>query len=170
MTTERMNATYMKGEPLTLVGKKINAGDQAPAVDLTDSKLAPLEFTHIPGKTCILTSVPSLDTSVCDKEIRYFNKAALKFDDVEVVTVSMDLPFAQSRWCESSKSDNITAYSDHREASFGKAYGVLIKELRLLSRAVFLIDKEGIIRYSQYIPEITDQPDYDDVLSALESL
>ncbi len=170
MTTERVNTVHMQGKPLTLLGEEIVVGGKAPTVQLTDQKLKPVEFSHIPGKTCIISSVPSLDTSVCDKQTRYFNRAASKLDNTEVVTISMDLPFAQKRWCESSGLDSITTYSDYREKSFGKAYGLLIKELCLLSRAVFIIDKEGIVRYKQYVSEITEQPDYDDVIEAVRQV
>lgn len=170
MTTKRVNVVHMKGEPLTLIGDEVEIGGKAPKVTLADKKLKSVEFSHKPGKTTIVASVPSLDTSICDKQTRYFNKAASELDNVEIVTVSMDLPFAQARWCEAANADRITTYSDYREASFGKAYGVLISELHLLCRAVFIIDKEGIIRYKQYVPEITDQPDYDDVLKAVKSI
>lgn len=167
MTTERMNIAHMKGEPLTLLGEEIKIGQKAPTVKISDDKLNLVEFNYIPGKTVVISSVPSLDTSVCDKQTRYFNQAAKELVNTEIITISMDLPFAQARWCEAAHADRITTYSDYREASFGKAYGLLIKELHLLSRAVFIIDKNGIIIYSQYVPEISEQPDYEDVLKTL---
>ena len=122
-------------------------------------------------KVCIISSVPSLDTSVCDMMTRRFNQEAVNLgDDVVVLTISMDLPFAQKRWCGSADVNNVQTLSDHRDASFGTAYGVLIKELRLLGRAVFVVDKEGIVRYVQIVNELTNEPDYEAVLQAVKEV
>ena len=116
-------------------------------------------------------SVPSLDTAVCDMETRRFNKEAEGLGpDVVILTISMDLPFAQKRWCGAAGVDRVVTLSDHREASFGLGYGMLIKELRLLARSIFVVDREGLIRYIQVVGEITDEPDYDEVLDAVRKI
>ena len=123
------------------------------------------------GKVCVISSVPSLDTSVCDTQTRRFNEEAAGLgNDVVVLTISMDLPFAQLRWCGGAGIENVQTLSDYRYASFGEAFGVLIKELRLLARAVFVIDKGGIVRYTQIVNELTNEPDYDAVVSAVKEL
>jgi thiol peroxidase len=119
----------------------------------------------------VISAVPSLDTPVCDMETRRFNSEAAKLsDDIVILTISMDLPFAQKRWCGAAGVDKVVTLSDHREAEFGKAYGVLIKELRLLARAVFVIDAEGVVRYVQLVNEVAEEPDYDAVISAAKNL
>ena len=123
------------------------------------------------SKICILSSVPSLDTPICDIETRRFNQEAGRLSsEVVIVTISMDLPFAQKRWCGTEGVEKVVTLSDHRKADFGKAYGVLIKELRLLARAVFVLDRSGIIQYIQRVKEITDEPDYDAVIKAVNKL
>jgi len=120
--------------------------------------------------TLLLSSVPSLDTPACDMETRRFNEEASRLGpDLIILTISMDLPFAQKRWCAATGVDRIQTLSDHRDASFGTSYGVLIKELRLLARALFPVDKKGIIRYVQIVKEITHEPDYESVLGALKN-
>ncbi|ABK18021.1 thiol peroxidase [Syntrophobacter fumaroxidans] len=166
--TERPGAVTMKGAPLTLVGKEIKPGDRAPDFEVLDNGLAPVRLGAYQGKVIVLSSVPSLDTPVCDMETRRFNSEAAKLgDEVVVLTVSMDLPFAQKRWCGAAGVEQVTTLSDHKDASFGLAYGVLIKELRLLARSVFVIDRQGVVRYVQLVKEITHEPDYDDVLQAI---
>ncbi|HOI96079.1 MAG TPA: thiol peroxidase [Syntrophobacter fumaroxidans] len=166
--TERPGAVTMKGAPLTLVGKEIKPGDKAPDFEVLDNGLAPVRLGAYQGKVIVLSSVPSLDTPVCDMETRRFNSEAAKLgDEVVVLTVSMDLPFAQKRWCGAAGVEQVTTLSDHKDASFGLAYGVLIKELRLLARSVFVIDRQGVVRYVQLVKEITHEPDYDDVLQAI---
>jgi len=166
--TERPGAVTMKGAPLTLVGKEIKPGDKAPDFEVLDNGLAPVRLGAYQGKVIVLSSVPSLDTPVCDMETRRFNSEAAKLgDEVVVLTVSMDLPFAQKRWCGAAGVEQVTTLSDHKDASFGMAYGVLIKELRLLARSVFVIDRQGVVRYVQLVKEITHEPDYDDVLQAI---
>ena len=161
----------MKGNPMTLVGKKLNEGDPAPDVVLLDNTLSPVTLSSYKGKVCILTSVPSLDTPVCDMEIRRFNQAAGNMgDDVKILTISMDLPFAQKRWCGAAGVDKVQTLSDHSTASFGTSYGLLIKELRLLTRAIFVLDKDMVIRYIQIVKEVTEEPDYDSVLNAVKEL
>jgi thiol peroxidase len=168
---ERVGAISRRGNPLTLLGDELRVGDMAPELELLDNDLSPIKLSTFRGKVCIITSVPSLDTPVCDMETRRFNEEAGKLgDDVVIVTVSMDLPFAQKRWCGLAGVDKVTTLSDHREATFGKAYGVLIKELRLLARAVFVVDREGRIQYIQLVKELTEEPDYDAVLGAVRKL
>lgn len=169
--TERTGIITMKGSPLTLVGHEIKLGDAAPDVELLDNDLSPVRLSSYKGKVCIITSVPSLDTRVCDLETRRFNQEAGDLgDDFRILAISMDLPFAQKRWCGTASVDRVITLSDHREASFGKAYGVLIKELRLLARTVFILDRKGTVRYIQIVKEITEEPDYDAVLQAAKGI
>jgi thioredoxin-dependent peroxiredoxin len=161
----------MKGKPITLIGQAVKVGQKAPDFEVTANDLSPVKFSSFAGKVCIIASVPSLDTSVCDLETRKFNeKAAQLGSDVVVLTISMDLPFAQKRWCGAAGIKNVQTLSDYRDASFGNAYGVLIKDLRLLARAVFVVDKKGVVRYLQIVPEIATEPDYDAVLKAVKEL
>ena len=157
----------MRGTPLTLLGNRLQVGDQAPEAQILDNNLAPVDLSSYKGKVLLISSVPSLDTPVCDMETRRFNTEASNLGpDVAILTISMDLPFAQKRWCGAAGVDRVTTLSDHREASFGLAYGVLIKELRLLARAVWVVDKEGIIRYHQLVRDTAEEPDYDAALAA----
>jgi thiol peroxidase len=168
---ERSGAVTMRGNPLTLLGNELNVGQPAPDVEVLDNDLNPVKLSNYKGKVCIVSTVPSLDTPVCDMETRRFNQEAADLGpDVAILTISTDLPFAQKRWCGAAGVDKVVTLSDHRDASFGNAYGVLIKELRLLARAVFVVDKEGVIRYSQLVPEIADEPDYDAVIAAVKEL
>lgn len=168
---ERSGIVTMKGNPLTLLGPALKAGDKAQEVELLDNNLQPVRFSSFQQKSLIIASVPSLDTPVCDMETRKFNEAATDLGDgVVVLTISMDLPFAQKRWCGAAGIENVVTLSDHRDGSFGKAYGVLIKELRLLARAVFVVDRDRIIRYIQLVREVTEEPDYQAVLSAAKGL
>jgi len=168
---ERNGAVTMHGNSLTLLGKDLKVGESAPDLQLLDNDLNPVKLSSYRGKVCVISAVPSLDTPVCDMETRRFNHEAADLgSDVAIVTVSMDLPFAQKRWCGAAGVDKVVTLSDHRAAAFGEAYGVLIKELRLLARAIFVIDKEGIIRYIQLVKEISEEPDYDAVLEAVKSL
>jgi thiol peroxidase len=161
----------MKGNPLTLVGNEVKVGQPAPDFEVIANDMSSVKLSSFRGKVCIICSVPSLDTSVCDMETRRFNEEAGKLgSDVVVLTISMDLPFAQKRWCGAAGVKNVQTLSDHRDASFGKAYGVLIKELRLLARAVFVLDRDGIIRYMQIVDELTNEPDYETALDAAKGL
>jgi thiol peroxidase len=161
----------MKGNPITLMGPELKVGDKAPDFVAVDNDLNPVSFDSFRGKVCILSSVPSLDTPVCDMETRRFNaEAGLLGGKVEIITISMDLPFAQKRWCGAAGVDRVQTLSDHRDAAFGQAYGVLIKGLRLLARAVFVVDEEGIIRYTELVNEIASEPNYDSVLQAVKEL
>ena len=167
---ERSGDVTMKGNPLTLVGPALKVGDKAPDFVVLNNDLAPVSLSAYSGKVCIISSVPSLDTPVCDMETRRFNQEAGNLGrDVVVLTISMDLPFAQKRWCGAAGVDKVVTLSDHRDASFGSAYGVLIKELRLLARSVFVVDKKGVIRYIQVVRELTQEPDYEAVLRAVKT-
>ncbi len=168
---ERPGIVTMKGNPLTLSGTELRVGDQAPDFVALDNDLNPVGLDSFRGKVCIISSVPSLDTPVCDMETRRFNDEASRLgDEVVVITVSMDLPFAQKRWCGAAGVERIQTLSDHREGSFGQAYGVLIKELRLLARAVFVVDQQGTIRYLELVKEIANEPNYESVLGAVKDL
>jgi len=168
---ERAGIVTMMGNPLTLVGNEVKMGDPAPDFIVLDNSLSPAKFSSYRGKVCIISSVPSLDTPVCDMETRRFNEEAGRIGpDVLILTISMDLPFAQKRWCAASGVNNVQTLSDHRDASFGLSYGVLIKELRLLARAVFLVDRKGTIQYIQLVNELTKEPDYEAILAALRKV
>ena len=168
---ERTGVVTIHGNPLTLVGEAVKVGAPAPDVELLDNDLKPVRLSTYRGKTLVIASVPSLDTPVCDLETRRFNDEAANLGaDVEMVTVSMDLPFAQKRWCGAAGVKRLRTLSDHRDAAFGLAYGVLIKELRLLARAVFIVDREGTVRYEQLVKEVANEPDYDAVLQALAQI
>jgi thioredoxin-dependent peroxiredoxin len=161
----------MKGNPLTLAGQEVRVGDQAPDFEVIANDLSPFKFSSLKGKVAVICSVPSLDTPTCDIETRRFNEEAAKLGpDVELLTLSMDLPFAQKRWCGAAGVDRLKTYSDHREAAFGLAYGVLIEKFRLLARAVFVVDKAGVIRYIQIVPEVANEPNYEEVLQAVSKL
>ena len=168
---ERSGIATIEGKPLTLVGEEVKVSDKAPDFTVLDNDLSPVNFATYRGKICVISSVPSLDTPVCDTETRRFNQEAGRLgSDVVILTISMDLPFAQKRWCGAAGVDKVQTLSDHREASFGTAYGVLIKELRLLARAIFVVDREGIIQYIQLVKELTKEPDYEAVLNAVSKL
>jgi thiol peroxidase len=161
----------MKGQPLTLLGDGLKVGDKAPNFEVIANDLSQVKFSSFRGKVCIISSVPSLDTGVCDMMTRRFNEEAGGLgQDVAVLTISMDLPFAQKRWCGAAGVKNVQTLSDHREASFGKAYGVLIKGLRLLARAVFVVDKQGIIRYTEIVAELTNEPNYEAAIKAAKEM
>jgi len=168
---ERTGSITFQGNPLTLLGNEVKVGDKAPDFELLDNDLNPVNLSGFQGKVCVISSVPSLDTPVCDMETRRFNEEAGKLgDNVSILTVSMDLPFAQKRWCGAAGVENVTTLSDHRDAKFGENYGVLIKELRLLARAIFVVDREGVIQYVQLVKEVTEEPDYDAVIAAVGKL
>jgi thiol peroxidase len=168
---EQKGVVTMKGNPLTLLGNELGVGDPAPDFEVVAQDLSPIGLSEFQGKVCIITSVPSLDTPVCDVMTRKFNEEATALgDDVVVLAVSMDLPFAQKRWCAAADIKNVHTFSDYKEASFGQGYGVLIKDLRLLARAVFVVDKEGVIRYMEVVDELTNEPDYEAALKAAKEL
>ena len=160
-----------QGSPLTLLGADVKVGDKAPDAELVANDLSAVKVSDFAGKVAVLTVVPSLDTGVCDTMTRKFNEEAAKLgDDVVVLAISVDLPFAQARWCGAAGIENVKTLSDHRDVAFGQAYGVLIDGLRLLARAVFVLDRDGVIRYVQVVPEMTDEPDYSAALEAVKGL
>jgi len=167
---ERAGATTLRGNPLTLIGPELKAGDRAPGFEVVDTTLQPVSLAKTGGKVRIFSVVPSLDTPVCDMQTKRFNDEAAKLPGVDIYTVSMDLPFAQKRWCGAFGVDNIKMVSDHKTGSFGEAYGTLIKELRIESRAIFVVDKEGTIRHAEYVKEVADHPNYDAALGCAKSL
>ena len=161
----------MHGKPLTLSGNTVEVGEAITDCELIGKDLQPVKLSSFQDRICIISCMPSLDTSVCDIMTRKFNEEAVSLgDDVTVLAISMDLPFAQDRWCIAAEVRNVYMLSDHRNCSFGQAFGVLIKDLRLLARAVFIIDREGILRYKQIVEELTHEPDYDAVLQAARDL
>lgn len=168
---ERKGVVTFQGQPLTLIGKQIEVGEHAPDAEVLANDLSSMSISSCRGKVCVLSCVPCLDTPVCDTQTRRFNQEAANLGpDVVILTVSMDLPFAQARWCGAAGVDAVQTLSDHREAALGTAYGVLIKELRLLARAVFVIDRQGKVQYMQVVNEITNEPDYDAALDAVRKL
>ncbi len=168
---EHSGAITMKGNPLTLIGKLPEVGQSAPDFEVLDNNLTPVKLSSFKGKICIIASVPSLDTPICDIETRRFNTEAANLSaDVVILTISMDLPFAQKRWCGAAGIDKVITLSDHRSAEFGAAFGTIIKELRLLARAVFVVDKNGIVKLVQLVKEVAQEPDYAAVLAAVKQL
>jgi thiol peroxidase len=166
---ERAAGTTLMGNPFTLVGPELKAGDDAPDFSVIDSAMKPVHLSDTTGKTRIFSVLPSLDTPVCDAQTKRFNEEAGKLKDVDIYTVSMDLPFAQKRFCNSFALDNVKMLSDHREGSFGEAYGTLIKELRILSRAIFVVGPDNKVKYVEYVPEVADFPNYEAALEAAKS-
>ena len=168
---KRKGAVTMHGNPLTLVGREIKVGDAAPDFEVLNNDLAPAKLSDYQGKVVVVASVPSLDTPVCDMETRRFNTEAVNFsEDLVILTISMDLPFAQKRWCGAQGVDRVITLSDHREASFGQGYGLLIEELRLLARAVLVIDRQGVVKYYELVKELGEEPDYSAALQAAHDL
>jgi thiol peroxidase len=166
---ERSGATTLRGNPLTLVGPELKAGDNAPDFNLVDNGLKPVTLKDTGNKVRIFSVVPSLDTPVCDAQTKKFNEELANLPGVEVLTVSMDLPFAQKRWCGAFGVDRVKMLSDHKDGSFGANYGTLIKELRIESRAIFVVDQNNKIRHAEYVREVADHPNYDAALSAARS-
>lgn len=161
-----MQVTF-QGAPLTLEGNVVKVGDVAPDFTVVGNDLNPIKFSEIKGKK-ILVAVPSLDTPVCDMEVRKFNQEASKLNDVTVCTISMDLPFAQARWCGNAGVENVITASDYKDREFSKNYGLYIKELGLVSRAVIVVDEEGKVTYTEYLSEITNEPNYEGALAAVK--
>ena len=163
---ERPGATTLKGNPLTLIGPELKAGDKAPDFNLVDNSLKNVTLADTGNNVRILSIVPSLDTPVCDAQTKRFNEETAKLPGVDIFSVSMDLPFAQKRWCGAFGVDKVKMLSDHRDGSFGSNYGTLIKELRIESRAIFVLDRNNTIRHAEYVKEVAEHPNYDAALSA----
>ncbi len=169
-TEERVGATTLQGKSMTLIGPELKAGDKAPDFDVVDAGLQPFHLAST-GKTVrIFSVVPSLDTPVCDAQTKRFDEETDSLPGIEIYTVSMDLPFAMKRWSGAFGVDNVKMLSDHRSGSFGEHYGTLIKELRILSRAIFVLDKEGVIRYVEYVKEVANHPNYEAALAKAKEL
>ena len=170
MAQERAGAVTFKGNPLTLIGPELKPGQKAPDVQLTANDLSTVTLANSAGKTRLISVVPSLDTPVCDQQTRRFNAEASKLPgDIVVLTVSMDLPFAQKRWCGAAGVDKVQTLSDYKDHSFGLAWGVRIKEIGLLSRSIFIVDPGNTIRYVEHVKEVTSHPNYDAALDALKT-
>ena len=169
MAQERKGGVTFKGNPLTLIGAELKAGDSAPEFQLLDEALQAVKLADSKGKTRLISVVPSLDTPVCDQQTRRFNEEAGKLPaNVVVYTVSVDLPFAQKRFCSTAGISKIKVLSDHRDVSFGTNYGTLIKELRLDTRAIFIIGADDKIKYVEYVKEMTNHPNYEAALDAIK--
>ncbi len=159
----------MRGNPKTLVGPEIRAGQAAPRAQVLGSDLGPVTVGEAGGQVQVLLSIPSVDTPVCSIETKRFNDEAARLaGKVAVKVISVDLPFAQKRWCGAEGVENVQLFSDHRDLAFGEAYGTLIQDMRLLARAAFVIDRGGKVVYSEYVPEIAQEPNYDAILQAAE--
>jgi len=168
---ERSGLVTVRGNPLTLLGPEVKVGDPAPDFRVLDGAMKVVTLDAFRGKFKIISSVPSLDTPVCDAETHRFNEEAGKLpENIVVLTISMDLPFAQNRWCAAAGVEKVKTYSDYRDRSFGQSYGVLIKETGLLARAIFIVDDQNIVRYVELVPELTKEPEYDRILSTVRAL
>ncbi|GAJ99395.1 thiol peroxidase [Geomicrobium sp. JCM 19055] len=165
-----MAKVTFKGNPMTLVGNEVKVGEQAPNFTVLDSGLQEKTLADYEGKTIVISVIPSIDTGVCEQQTKRFNEEAAKLDNVQVLTISADLPFAQKRWCAAEGVDNLEMLSDHRDFSFAQSFGLGMKELRLLARAVFVIDDKGTIQHAEYVEEATNHPDYDNALAQVNSL
>lgn len=171
MVQERTGIATFKGNPITLIGPELKVGDQAPDFNLSKNLLEQSTLSDYEGKVKLISVVPSLDTGVCDAQTRRFNEAASELgDDVIVLTISADLPFAQARWCGAAGVDRVITLSDYRDNSFGKAYGVLIKEFVIDMRSIFVIDQHNVIQYVEHLPEMAEHPDYDKAVEAVKNL
>jgi thiol peroxidase len=159
-----------KQNPITLIGNEVKVGDTAPNFTVLANDLSPVTLQDSKGKTRLISVVPSLDTGTCDAQTRKFNESAAELgEDVVILTVSNDLPFAQKRWCAAAGIDSVQTLSDHRDLSFGKAYGVAIEELRLLTRSIFVVDSNDKVTYVEYVPEATEHPNYEKAIEAVKA-
>lgn len=161
-----MAKVTFKGNPVTLVGNEVKVGDAAPNFTVLANDLSPVTLDDTKGFVRLISVVPSIDTGVCDAQTRRFNEEAGSIEGVKVLTISVDLPFAQKRWCAANGLENVVTLSDHRDVSFGQAYGVLIQELRLLARAVFVVDRNDRVTYAEYVSEATNHPNYEAAIEA----
>ncbi len=167
---ERQGAVTLKGNPMTLVGPELKTGDRAPDFQCVDNTLKNVSLAQTGNNVRVFSVVPSLDTPVCDAQTRRFNEEAAKMAGVDIYTVSVDLPFGQKRYCNTFGIDNVKMLSDHRDVSFGSNYGTLIKELRIESRAIFVLDRDNVIRYVEYLKEVGEHPNYERALEAAKKL
>lgn len=167
---ERPGAVTFRGNPLTLMGPELKPGDTAPDFELVDKSMQPVNLSKTGGDVRIFSVIPSLDTPICDMQTKRFNEEAVNLPGVKVYTISMDLPFAQARWCGAFGIDRVEMLSDHRAGSFGAAYGTLIKEWRIESRAVFVVDSQNKLQHAEYVREVADHPDYEAALEQARKL
>ncbi|MBO9604308.1 MAG: thiol peroxidase [Paenibacillaceae bacterium] len=171
MSQERTGVATFKGNPLTLIGNEVKVGDTAPDFTVNKNLLEEATLATYAGKVKLISVVPSLDTGVCDAQTRRFNEEAAKLgDNVVVLTVSVDLPFAQSRWCGAAGIDKVVTLSDYKTNSFGNAYGVFIKEFHLDMRSIFVIDQNDKVQYVEYLKEMTEHPNYEAAVAAVKAL
>lgn len=161
-----MASITFKGNPVTLLGNEAKVGEKAPDFKVLANDMSEVTLADSNGQVRLISVVPSIDTGVCDAQTRRFNEEASKLGNVKILTVSVDLPFAQKRWCAAAGIENVQTVSDHRDLSFGEAYGVAIQELRLLARAVFVVDSNDTITYAEYVSEATDHPNYEAAIEA----
>ena len=166
---EELFVTKFKGNDVTLLGNQVKVGDKAPNFTVLANDLSEVTLDSTKGSVRLISVVPSIDTGVCDAQTRRFNEEAAKLDNVKVLTVSVDLPFAQKRWCGANGIDNVQTLSDHRDLSFGEAYGVAIQELRLLARSIFVVDSNDNVTYVEYLPEVTEHPNYEAAIAAAKA-
>ena len=164
-----MASVTFKNNPVTLIGSEVKVGEKAPSFTVLANDLSPVTLEASAGKVRLISAVPSVDTGICDAQTRRFNEELSNVENVEVLTISMDLPFAQKRWCAASGLENVHTYSDHRDASFGEAFGVLMQELRLLARAVFVVDSNDVVTYVEYVSEGTSHPNYETAIEAVKA-
>ncbi|WP_456277997.1 thiol peroxidase [Bacillus sp. AK128] len=164
-----MASVTFKGNPITLLGNEVKVGDKAPDFTVLANDLSPVTLSDSKGSVRLISVVPSIDTGVCDAQTRRFNEEAAKLDNVKVLTISNDLPFAQKRWCGANGIENVQTLSDHRDLSFAEAYGVQMKELRLLARSIFVVDSNDTVTYVEYVGEGTSHPDYDAAIEAAKA-
>lgn len=167
---EKRSVTTFAGNPVTLLGKEVKVGDKAPEFTAIKGDLSPFTLKDVEGKIKLISVVPSIDTGVCELQTIRFNKEASELKDAVIITISMDLPFAQARFCGAKGIENAIVVSDHKDASFGINYGFLMEEFRLLNRGIVVIDKDDVVRYVEYVTENTDHPDYDKAIAAVKSL
>lgn len=167
---KRKNLITMGGEPMTLVGKEIKVGDKAPDFTALKTDLTPYSLKDAEDKIKIISVVPSLDTGVCELQTIRFNEMASELGDIVILTISVDLPFAQSRFCGAKGIDKVITLSDHRDLDFGMKYGFVLEELRLLSRGIVILDRDNTVKYVEYVKEVTNHPDYDRALEEVKKL
>ena len=171
MAEERNNVATSNGNPVTLLGPEIRTGEAAPEFSALNQDLSVFQSSSLTNRVRIYNVVQSLDTGVCDQQTRRFNEEAAKLGDkVDIVTISVDLPFAQRRWCGAAGIERVKVVSDHRDLSFGSAYGVVIKELRLIARSLFVVDSQNVVRHVEYVKELSTHPDYEAALNVVRSL
>ncbi|GAB2700210.1 thiol peroxidase [Paenibacillus thermoaerophilus] len=171
MSQERTGVATLKGNPITLIGPQLQPGSQAPDFQLNKALTEVVSLADFAGKVKLISVVPSLDTGVCDAQTRRFNEEAAKLgDNVVILTVSVDLPMAQARWCGAAGVDKVVTLSDYKTREFGKSYGVLIKELQLLMRSIFVLDANNTIQYVEYLGEMTEHPNYENAIAAVKKL